>query len=176
MFPTQYAIESTYVDILRRMSVDTENAAAGWYNDANAFAHELCNIRPDWSLEVASSVVSAFSPRERWESNRAKALMYAMGGTPRGLSNNLRMARDAERIGFAALRGRKTNAFARAIAGDRNAVVIDTWMLKPFDRTSITGPQYAVMECAVREVARMHLMDPRTAQAAIWIILRGSAL
>lgn len=31
------------------------------------------------------------------------------------------------------LSGRKINAFARAMAGDQNAVVVDIWLLRAFD-------------------------------------------
>jgi hypothetical protein len=87
------------------------------------------------------------------------------------------MAQNAMSYGFDALKGQKTNAFARAIAGDTDAVVIDVWMMRaagmPTDSPNKT--QYREVSEAVRNVAAEFGITPRTAQALIWIIVRGSA-
>jgi hypothetical protein len=79
--------------------------------------------------------------------------------------------------GFDALRGAKTNAFARAIAGDTNAVVIDVWMMRAagMETDSPNKSQYAMLSEAVVAVAQQFGITPRTAQALIWIIVRGGA-
>jgi len=128
-------------------------------------------------IERASCIVAAFSPRERWSVNVRKALDYAMGREPAGLRNNVLMA-DASLVhGFDALKGPKTNAFARAIAGDTDAVVIDVWMCRAvgLDRDDPTIVQYREISAAVREVAAEYSITARTMQALIWIIVRGSA-
>jgi hypothetical protein len=100
-----------------------------------------------------------------------------MGQRPKGLQNNLTMADNALTMGFDALKGAKTNAFARAIAGDSDAIVIDVWMCKAanvsFDSPNKT--QYREMSEAVSIVASEFGITPRTAQALIWIVKRGSA-
>ena len=81
-------------------------------------------------------------------------------------------------LGFDALKGDKTNAFARAIAGDHDAVVIDVWMIKAAGmdgKKGVNKTQYRELADAVREVAALRGLTPRTCQALIWIVKRGSA-
>ena len=87
------------------------------------------------------------------------------------------MANAALTLGYDALKGAKTNAFARAIAGDENAVVIDVWMLRAvgIEKKSPTQSQYKELADAVTKVATKFGMTPRAMQALIWIVVRGSA-
>ena len=168
-------MEGKYCAILSDMTSEVRASAESWYSGATTFALGLCEIRTDWDLATAASVISALSPRERWESNKAKALAFAMGAPIRGLGRNIRRAELASRIGYDALTGPKTFEFARAIAGDSEAVVIDTWMLKAIGRKSCTRKQYHAIAVAVTGAARKFGMTPREAQAAIWILVRGRA-
>ena len=86
------------------------------------------------------------------------------------------MANNALTLGFSALKGLKTNAFAKAIAGDQQAVVIDVWMLRAVGIEKKTPSQslYAELARAVSAAAFEVGMTPRSAQALIWIIVRGS--
>jgi hypothetical protein len=127
-------------------------------------------------IERAACIVAAFSPRERWSVNVRKALQYSIGVTPSGLSNNVAMA-DASLVhGFDALKGLKTNAFARAIAGDNDAIVIDVWMMRAagMQVDSPNKSQYNMLADCVRNIASEHGLTPRTTQALIWIVKRGS--
>lgn len=173
-FPMFHEIVAAYDVAMAGMTPEIRGQAESWYCDANNFAHSLCNVRTDWSLETAACVISALSPRERWEANKAKAMLFAMRQPIRGLSANYLRAMQAEKLGLAALRGCKTNAFARAIMGDSSAVVIDTWMLKAINRRTVTEKQYSTCELAVDAVARKYGMTSRDCQAAIWIVTRGS--
>ena len=149
--------------------------ALAWYCEAQAFAKHLTTLTP-WTLEVAASVVSSFSPRNKWNNNKAQALLFAMGGKPKGLRNNLRMAQASTRLGFAALRGAKTNAFARAISGDMSAVVIDTWMIKAagLDSTKkLSKGRYFALASAVTAVALGMGWSNAQCQAAVWCAIRG---
>ena len=47
----------------------------GWYLEAQSFAIKLTEICPHWTLEVASSVISSFSPRNRWATNKAMLII-----------------------------------------------------------------------------------------------------
>jgi hypothetical protein len=80
-------------------------------------------------------------------------------------------------LGFKALNGQKTNAFAKAIAGDENAVVIDVWMLRAvgIEKKSPSQSLYNELAKAVTATATMYGMTPRSMQALIWIIVRGNA-
>lgn len=149
--------------------------ASKWYLDAERVAEEVARNLGK-SLEVGASVVSAFSPRERWTSNVTKAISFSLGEKVIGLSNNLKMAQASVHLGFEALKGRKTNAFARAIAGDENAVVVDIWMMRAA-RVGVDSPnktQYTEVSEAICKVAERFQMTPRTTQALIWIMVRGS--
>ena len=147
-----------------------------WYADAEKVADKVAtNLKT--TLEVGASVVSAFSPRERWTTNVSKAIAFSLGQEVIGLSNNLKMAKTSLELGFEALRGPKTNAFARAIAGDENAVVVDVWMMRAagYGVDSPNKTQYAEVVDAIKEVALEFGLTPRVCQALIWIIVRGSA-
>ena len=163
-------------DLLMTATLAQMEAAATWYAEAQEVAEDVAEIL-GVSLEHGAAIVSAFSPRERWSTNIAKAYAFANGKPVTGLSNNLKMANDAKANGFDALKGLKTNAFARAIAGDNNAVVIDVWMCRAANAATDSPSKglYNTLSDAVTVVANEHGLSPRTAQALIWIVKRGSA-
>jgi hypothetical protein len=165
---------ATFSDFIMRATLAQVEQASVWYFEAESVAREVAaNMTLD--LERAACIVSAFSPRERWFMNVRKALAYSVGGNVAGLSNNIAMA-DASLVhGFDALKGLKTNAFARAIAGDTDAVVIDVWMCRAANlgTDSPNKTQYNFLADAVRDAAQIFGLSPRTAQALIWIIVRG---
>jgi hypothetical protein len=166
-----------YLSLVLEANFGQVEQAAIWYADAEKVAHEVAR-NLDTTLEVGASVISAFSPRERWSSNVEKAVAFSLGKKVTGLSNNLKMAEGSLTLGFDALKGQKTNAFARAIAGDQNAVVIDVWMMRAAgaEKDSPNKTEYAEMSQAVKRVATRFGLTPRTTQALIWILVRGSAL
>ena len=99
-----------------------------------------------------------------------------MGGKPKGLRNNLRMAQASTRLGFAALKGLKTNAFAKAIAGDMSAVVVDTWMVKAAgldSSKSLSKGKYFALASAVTAVALSMGWSNAATQAVVWCAIRG---
>ena len=87
------------------------------------------------------------------------------------------MAENSLVYGFKALKGLKTNAFARAIAGDENAITIDVWMCYAggLKTNAPNRAQYREMSEAVITLATEIKLSPRATQALIWIIFRGSA-
>ncbi len=166
----------TFSKILAKATFGEVEQASIWYVDAEKIALEVAR-NLDTTLEIGASVVSAFSPRERWSSNVEKSVAFSLGQKVTGLSNNLKMAQASLHLGFDALRGPKTNAFARAIAGDENAVVVDVWMMRAA-QAGVDNPnktQYAEISQAIKRVANLYKMTPRTTQALIWILVRGSA-
>ena len=170
-----------YLAIAKTATPAQIEQATQWYADAELLAHDIVrifNLRGiACNVEQASCVISAFSPRQRWSRNVVQALEFAHGGEPAGLKNNLRMAQFSLVDGFNALKGLKTNAFAKAIAGDENSVTIDVWMCKAggLNTDRPTKNQYADLVNAVKDVAFELNLTPRTTQALIWIIFRGSA-
>jgi hypothetical protein len=165
-----------YSAIASRATYGQIEEASKWYLDAERVADQVAT-NLGVTLEKGASVVSAFSPRERWSLNVAKAIAFSLGETVVALGNNIRMANASLELGFKALNGQKTNAFAKAIAGDENAVVIDVWMLRAvgIEKKSPTQAQYKVLADAVTATATMYGMTPRSMQALIWIIVRGNA-
>jgi hypothetical protein len=107
-----------------------------------------------------------------------QALDFANGNAYAGLKNNLVMAQNSLVFGFNALKGLKTNAFARAIAGDENAVTIDVWMCKAggLNTNAPSRQQYRELSQAVIDVSNVIGLTPRVTQALIWIVYRGSAV
>lgn len=170
-----------YLKIAKSATLAQVEQATQWYADAELLAHDVMRILNargvSCNLEQASCVVSSFSPRQRWSRNVVQALEFAHGGTPTGLKNNLRMAQYSLISGFDALKGQKTNAFARAIAGDENAVTIDVWMCyaAQLETKSPNKSEYRELSQAVVNVARELNLTPRVTQALIWIVFRGSA-
>jgi len=168
--------EAVFLALLEEATFGQVEQASVWYVDAEKAALEVAR-NLDTTLEIGASVVSAFSPRERWSSNVEKAVAFSLGQKVTGLSNNLKMAEASLHLGFDALKGPKTNAFARAIAGDENAVVVDVWMMRAA-QVGVDSPnktQYAEISQAIKRVANRHGLTPRTTQALIWILVRGSA-
>jgi hypothetical protein len=175
--PAEQAADYLYHGCMMQATFAQVEQASVWYHEAQEVAEDVAE-NLGVSLEIGASIVAAFSPRERWSSNVAKALAFSMGKPVAGLQNNYRMAQSALENGFDALRGQKTNAFARAIAGDPNAVVIDVWMIRAAGMDASKGvnkSQYNMLADAVRRMAKEHGLTPRTAQALIWIVKRGSA-
>ena len=168
----------TVIDLYRSLVMQATLAqmeqASVWYRDAEEVAEDVAR-NLDTTLEVGASIVAAFSPRERWSTNVSKAIAYSMGQRPKGLQNNLTMADNAMVKGFDALNGQKTNAFARAIAGDTDAVVIDVWMMRAAQMPTDSPNKSQYNECAnaVRVIADEFGITARTTQALIWIIIRG---
>ena len=165
-----------YRSIIMTATLGQMESASVWYHEAQEVAEDVAE-NLGTTLEVGASIVAAFSPRERWSTNVAKALAFSLGKPVAGLGNNLRMAQASLEFGFDALKGLKTNAFARAIAGDTNAVVIDVWMMRAagMETDAPNKSQYRELSESVISVAAEFGITPRTAQALIWIIVRGGA-
>lgn len=79
--------------------------------------------------------------------------------------------------GIEGIEGRKVNDFVKALMGDKNAVVVDRWMMRAFgyDRDIPTPHEYDLIEHAVRELAQQQGVEPRQMQAAIWFSTRQGA-
>jgi hypothetical protein len=164
-----------YSEIASRATFGQVEQASKWYLDAERVAEQVAR-NLDTTLDIGATVVSAFSPRERWSVNVARAIQFSLGEQVTCLKNNIVMANNALTMGFDALKGMKTNAFARAIAGDEQAVVIDVWMLRAVGIEKKTPNQsgYKELSDAVKTVAFEFGMTPRSMQALIWIVVRGS--
>ena len=168
---------SAYTQLAMRATMSDIAKAAIWYEDAHAVAVEVARNLNSF-IEVGASVVAAFSPRQTWGRNVVNAIAFSQGEHVPGLANNMVMANNSLTLGFDALNGQKTNAFARNIAGDTNAVTIDVWMIRAagFDATKgVNKSDYNLLAECVRDVAKAFGIAPSVMQALIWIVKRGSA-
>jgi len=169
-------ILSAYTFLAMNASMADVAHAAVWYDDARKVALEVAR-NANTSLEVGASIVAAFSPRQTWKRNVINALAFSNGEHVAGLSNNMTMARNAMSMGFDSLKGQKTNAFARNIAGDTNAVTIDIHMINAAGLDASKGvnkSEYDLLADCVRVVAKEFGLAPSVMQALIWIRQRGS--
>ena len=177
----------THATLVRRILATFDRASksdvesgARWYDDATALAIAL-SAHVDGSLERAAAVVAALSPRTSWARNVAGATaLLTVGPTAARrlgcIGRNVETAQRAKRDGFAAINGLKTSAFARNIAGDREAVTVDVWAMRVVgldeNLLSRVGAYDAVAH-AYRLAARRRGVDPATMQATTWVVARN---
>lgn len=161
----------------RATASDVESGAT-WYDEARALAVSLAEWT-DGDLERSAAVIAALSPRTTWTRNvegatRLLANDYIIPGL---IGRNVTTAVDASNVGFAALNGPKTSAFARNIAGDHDAVTVDVWAARVVDVDPDTqlGRKgvYDAVAHAYRLAARRRGVTPATMQATTWIVARN---
>lgn len=164
---------------LDRATAPDLEAAARWYDDAHTLAVTLAQ-RADIPVEHAAAVISAHSPRTIWSVNVAAATAHLTTGPTAArrmgvLDGNVDRATRCKSHGIGALLGPKTNAFARNIAGDRDAVTVDVWMCRALgieqEHLARKGG-YDVAAYAIASVSRASGLEPATGQAAIWIVAK----
>ncbi len=179
---TLRAAAARYRAIVRAATPAELESAAVWYSDAERTARDIADIIGRHT-DAGAAILAAYSPQTSWADNVRRAYRFALHAEhdpvfwPGGLLATPEVLRACVERGADALSGPKVSAFARAIAGDSEAVVIDLWMARAarLRTDSPTTAQYRVLAEAVRVVARQEGLTPRTAQALIWIRVRGSA-
>jgi hypothetical protein len=83
----------------------------------------------------------------------------------------------SELNGEPALSGPKTSTFTRAILGDTDAVVIDSWTLRTVGLrpdAKVTANRQQWITAAYTEAAAIVGESPRDLQAILWCAIRGS--
>ena len=142
------------------------------------------------STKVIAAIVAALSPQVSWQTQRKyiPGVLKYLSETEHpsgedlphpGFTSNCSkawMIWDDEDTTF--LKGPKVNAFAAALAGDEQAVVVDVHMVDaalgltdPCEREgigSLTANRYAVIADAVTSAAPLVSRSPRETQALIW--------
>lgn len=177
----------THETIVRRILATFDRATpadlesgARWYDEAGDLAHSL--VEQVDTVEKAACLIAALSPRTTWTRNVAGAIAMAHGATPTAcIGTNVDRAQrvlDADPMDvFDALgNGPKVAAFARNIAGDREAVTVDVWACRvaDLDETLLSRKgAYDAVAHAYRLAARRRGVDPATMQATTWIVARN---
>lgn len=170
-----YAERLTAVLDAAPIRTSERRTADAWYPSAYAVAVEVADAL-DVDPDTGAAVLAAYSIRTSWAENVEHARQYATGAVPPGLRIRTVIADACLTHGPDALRGPKTRAFARAIAGDVDAVVVDVWMARAAGVTSTVTPRvHDAVADAVREIAPIYRLTPRACQALIWARVRGSA-
>lgn len=141
-----------------------------WYTRATAEIELVCEQK-EWDFDRFVEILAITSPRVAVTRNIRVAMHYM--DTGKFLSGTIYATRAAmehyEETGE--IRGLKTSAFARALKGDLDAIVLDTWMAEAFEIDQHRFQNKAVRkECEqrVRRAAHMCNLQPAELQAASW--------
>lgn len=162
-----------------------------WYDDAQQFALMLSN-EFDVSPIRAGGVISALSPRNKWERNKIDAWNVFQAVRDGVSHDRVKVCTfNANKVrAFDIAKGkkqihevsRKTHRFAMNVgAFDMNAVTIDSWMLFAFQTKSksrknldvkVTPKQYDMMERKFQRISHDMGYAPAHLQAVVWVVIR----
>ena len=159
---------------------------AAWYAKARESIRRYAD-KHGLSVGVVADVVGLTSPRQTVERNTQLAHKYLQTGDTGGTLPSVRsgLAHWAACIGsgeidarhlanVGPIRGDKTRNFARCLAGDDSAIVIDVWMFRALrlDYPTMTAKRYRTASELIRIFAE-HMKDtPANTQARIWCGIR----
>jgi len=157
--------------------------ALGWYADVlDGVETYLDRTGLPVPVETAVGVLSVTSPRVTVLHNArhtdAVLRRLAAGEDPTeapGLLPSVRASLE-HYLDTGRIRGPKTHAFARAIAGDTDAVVVDVWVQRGLGHEGeMRGRRYKRAAAVVRGLASRLGVSPREGQAALWYGARAAA-
>lgn len=157
-----------------------------WYQDANKAINniaELTGVDP----VSAAGIVSALSPRNKWERNLIDALnliqAYKQGLSVDAVKVCTFNSNKAKAWGI--LTGElspvpcpnkspKTNAFIRNILGDNMPVTVDVWHTRAMIGKDSPGSlrMYRAIESGTQKAAKRLGIPPSHLQAVIWVYCR----
>lgn len=146
------------------------NFGGEWYEPSR---RELVQKFGEADADMVLRFIAATSPRTEVRDNINRAMTAFVEwklGMP--FSNELKAHRDNlyRAIRNEALSGPKVEPFYRAMTGDPNAIVIDTWMMKAFgfrgDTPNLT--QIRIMDRDIQQIAKRRGLTPAQAQERIW--------
>ena len=157
-----------------------------WYRDCTAVFIKLFG---EERLNLVCNLFAATSINTSLKGNITlfrRALYEIENGMPVGnylpnMATQIQRVRDGKE-----LTGRKINAFAKAMAGDTDAVVVDIWLLRAFELNrqyfrqqsqtnregGATEGQYAKIEGWIRHEAYCMGIEPRQLSSMIWAGIR----
>ncbi len=152
-----------------------------WYRDCMIM---FIDIFGSEQLKLVTSLFAATSINTSLKSNITlfrRALYEIQNDLPIGhylpnIQSQLARIRSGQELS-----GRKINAFAHAMRGDPEAVVVDIWLLRAFDMDrkyiraggksrsgGASEKQFDLIELYVREKAELLSLTPAQASAMIW--------
>ncbi len=148
-----------------------------WYSVARAYVQGLSELY-DRDVETVAGIVAVLSQRRKWRANclAAEQLLKGAdpGGLPRAKAKALRIM-NGEHPELV-MKGPKIWAFYRAILGDDDAIVVDSWMARYLRiNEKMTLKQYNRAADTLRAEALRLERPPAVHQAIVWIDTRGAA-
>lgn len=165
-----------------------EQVAEGsaWYANIRELVAKLAQ-QYGLEKETVAHVISALSPRCRWENNLPEAENYLRAFTDTLLSglgyplastyknNRIRawaiLARNARCV------GRKTAAFAANLLGDEERVTVDVWAIRAATKCKLAAvdspSRYYAVQKAYQRVAKGTQWTPAQVQAIVWVTIRA---
>lgn len=168
------------LDLYREATPDQVARGRAWYDNFRAACKAMSHGYRT-PLDRVVHVAAATSPACHVRTNlRWTREAVASGGTARvGRYPNAMAPRVTAALAgdFEAVGGLKVQHFARAILGDRQAVVLDRWALRAVghDRDTCTPKQYVRFALEYFDSAVTVGEHPRDFQAIVWIVLRERA-
>jgi len=165
------------MELVRELPAEAWTEGDRWYPAARSTAEEMA-AATGYTVEQCAAVIAHLSPRQQWTRNVDSAWQVVTFGHTAGLSRSVNGALSALASDkpLDTLTGRKTHAFAKAIAGDEDQVPIDVWMLRAFglpENRKVRVRLYTLLTDVVREVAEEIGCTPAVLQAAVWVHVRG---
>jgi hypothetical protein len=142
-----------------------------WYREAISSIKDYSE-RHGFSLKRVADIISITSPQVSVKYNITLATRYLEKGTTQGMMlGRIRALQKYERTGE--FYGPKVTAFSKALQGDLNAVVVDTWMFKAFNQEVTDNKKiHRHIVTVTRATATRLGWAPAEAQAAIWSGIR----
>lgn len=174
--------------------VEIGKSSFNWYSECQNCFEELFGVE---KIELVCQLFAATSINTSLKSNITlfrKAYWEIENDKPIGsylpnIQNQLKQIREGK-----PLTGRKIRSFAAAMSGDKNAVVVDVWLLRAFGidkkyfrqkkgqekgrgtmrNNGASDKEYTAIENWVREYSKLLNCEPRQLSAMIWAGVRIS--
>lgn len=140
-----------------------------WYTDARKSIDYVCGAK-GWNRDTLIDLLAICSPRVSVRRSIRFAMMVIQDEYPADMTRSTLAAIDHwQQTGE--IRGPKTSAFARALRGDEDAVVLDVWMAVAFgvDQRQFSRPAVRYRcEKRINKAAQLIGTTPSQCQAAVW--------
>lgn len=165
------------VNLLDHYEQSGHDGAAGWYRESRRYARALAREHGG-GVGRAAGIIAALSPQVQWHRNKAMACEVMETGWATGQTHtNLLKARRiwlGERP-LQVLGGPKVRSFYRAMMGDEEACVIDTWMATAlgWPHNFFSERQYEKCAAALKQAASYTDLTTAQFQAVVWTHVRG---
>ena len=175
-------MSAIFLPYYRKADVNTVDKGLSWYPAAYDLVCRLSDLYSR-SPRTVAGIVAALSQRARWEQNKIQAEICLQGDRPYGVSLAVRKALQirsgAHPFDVLGPRAPKVTAFYRALMGDMQAVVLDTWMLYAAKLSGHTIRhmslyQYEQLAYVLQCESELATLEPAAFQAVVWCQVRDN--